>query len=388
MRQIPWLVIFGALLAACAGPPAARLATTPVSFDALPGWNADRQDQALIALRRSCERLDRLPDTRAMGIAGTVADWRPICTAAVAVADNDAQAARAFFETWFRPHAASVGASDHGLLTGYYEPLLRGARQPDARFRVPIYGRPDDLVTIDLARFGDDFTARRIVGRVSDGRVVPYPDRAAIDAGALDGAAPVLAWVDDPIAAFFLQVQGSGRIDLGNGEILRVGYAGANGHAYVSIGRVLIERGAIPREAVSLQTIRAWLAANPDQAAAVMAENPSFVFFRVLDGAGPIGAQGTALVAGRSLAVDRRYIPYGLPIWLDGSRPATDPSAPDRPLRRLVIAQDTGGAIRGPLRGDLFWGFGARAEAIAGRMKHQSRFFLLLPRGVDPGGMV
>ena len=192
---------------------------------------------------------------------------------------------------------------------------------------------------------------------------------------------------DDPVDAFFLHVQGSGRIALAGGGELRVGYAGSNGRAYVSIGRALIERGAIAREDVSLQSIRAWLAAHPDEAAGVLALNPSYIFFRVLDGAmddedGPLGSQGVALTPGRSLAVDRRFLPLGAPLWLDIMAPAAEPGAPDRRVRRLVVAQDTGGAIRGPLRGDLFWGFGAEAESVAGRMKHQGRYFLLLPRGV------
>ena len=213
-------------------------------------------------------------------------------------------------------------------------------------------------------------------------RSKPLPDRAAIATGALAGAAPVIAWVDDPVDAFFLHVQGSGRIALAGGGMLRVGYAGKNGHAYVSIGRALIERGALARADVSLQSIRAWLAANPGEAAAVLALNPSYVFFRELHGEGPLGAQGVPLTPGRSLAVDRRFLPLGAPLWLDVMAPASDPAAADRRLRRLVIAQDTGGAIRGPLRGDLFWGFGAEAESVAGRMKHPGGYVLLLPNPV------
>ena len=249
-------------------------------------------------------------------------------------------------------------------------------------YTVPLHGRPADLVTVDLGAFRHDLEGRRIAGRVVDGRLRPFESRAEIVAGALDDKAPVLAWLDDPIAAFFLHIQGSGRIVLAEGGELRVGFAGQNGHPYVAIGRELIRRGAIARERISLQTIRDWLKRNPDQAAEVMAVNRSYVFFHVLEGVGPVGAQGVVLTPGRSLAVDRRYLPLGAPLWLEARAPAPQPESPDRPLHRLMVAQDTGGAIRGPVRGDVFWGHGPDAEAVAGRMKHQGRYYLLLPRAL------
>ena len=259
---------------------------------------------------------------------------------------------------------------------------MNGAAAPGGRFTVPIHGLPADLVSVDLGLFSDEYGSRTIIGRVVDGALLPYPRRGEIAAGALRGKAPVLAWVDDPVDAFFLHVQGSGRIGLAGGGVMRVGYAGANGRAYVSIGRALIENGALDREEVSLQSIRAWLAANPDRVAEILALNPSYVFFRELVGDGPLGAQGVALTPGRSLAVDRGYLPLGAPIWLDIMAPSAAAGAPDRSLRRLVVAQDTGGAIKGPLRGDLFWGFGPEAEAVAGRMKHPGSYVLLLPKAL------
>ena len=243
---------------------------------------------------------------------------------------------------------------------------------------LPAAAPPDDAELL----FDTELRGRRLFGRVEDGELRRLPSRAEIDSGALDDTAPVLAWVDDAVEAFFLHVQGSGRIGFEDGAILRVGYAASNGHAYVSIGRALIERGALAADAVSLQSIRAWLAAHPKEAASVLALNPSYVFFRALEGDGPVGAQEVALTPGRSLAVDRRFLPLGVPLWLDITAPSANSGAPDRALRRLVVAQDTGGAIRGPVRGDLFWGFGADAESIAGRMKHTGRYYLLLPRGV------
>ncbi|MFQ5957805.1 MAG: murein transglycosylase A [Alphaproteobacteria bacterium] len=375
------------LLAAACGPrppEAERLDLAAVGFDDLPGWNDDRQAEALVALRRSCERFAAQPDDRGVGadgLAGTVADWRAPCAAAAAIADGDDAAARAFFETWFTPFRATAGRERDGFFTGYFEPLLAGARAPDRRYVTPIYALPPDLITVNLGEFRPELRGERIAGRIEAGALKPYSDRAAIDAGALDGRATTLAWVDDPVDAFFLHVQGSGRIRLDDGEMLRVGYAGSNGHAYVSIGRVLVERGALTAEEVSLDSIRAWLAANPDEAGAVLAANPSYVFFRELEeGDGPIGSQGAVLTPGRSLAVDPLHVPLGVPVWLDIMAPAPDPAAPDRRVRRLVVAQDTGGAIKGPLRGDVFWGFGREAGSIAGRMKHPGRLYLLLPR--------
>ena len=378
------LLVLGACVAP--PPPEPRLDLAPVSFSDLPGWTGDSQSGALTAFRRSCARLASLPDDRPLGPlarAGRVADWRPACAAAEAAPSGDDAAARRFFETWFAPFAASDRGAREGLFTGYFEPLLNGSRTRDARHRVPLYARPADLVTVDLGRFAEDLAGRRIVGRVADGALAPYDSRAEIDARGLAGRAPMLVWVDDPVDAFFLQVQGSGRVRLPDGETIQLGYAATNGHPYVSIGRVLIERGALDRETVSLQAIRAWIAAHPDEARALFAANPSYVFFRELSGEGPLGSQGAPLTPGRSLAVDRRFIPLGVPVFLVGAMPSPDDGAA-RPLRRLLIAQDTGGAIRGPLRGDVFWGFGARAAAIAGRMKHAGRIYLLLPRAIAP----
>ena len=382
MRGLALLALAG--LAACAAPgPGLRLER--VGFDALPGWTDDRQDLALTAFRRSCAKRLAQPSGRALGLVGGHAgDWQPACRAALALEGTDAAAARVYFETWFVPYRALGPEGTAGLFTGYYEPTLAGSRRRSERFTVPIYGRPDDLVTVDLADFAPDLGGRRLVGRLRPGRLAPYPDRAAIEAGAVSGTAPVIAWVDDPIGAFFLQIQGSGRIRLAEGGTIRVGYAAANGRAYVSIDRVLVERGALALEQVSLQSIRAWLASHPDEADAVMAANPSYVFFRVLSEPGPVGAEGVVLTPGRSLAVDRRQIPLGVPLWLDTEAPGEGPGAPDRRLRRLVVSQDTGGAIRGPVRGDVFWGAGARAEWVAGHMRHRGGYYLLLPRTLAP----
>ncbi len=242
--------------------------------------------------------------------------------------------------------------------------------------------RPADLVMVELGLFRPAWRGERIAGRVENGQLKPYASRAEIERGALAQRGLELFWVDDAVDAFFLHIQGSGRVRLPDGTVARIGYDGQNGHPYVPIGRLLAERGALPRDEVSMQTIRAWLAAHLGEAAALMEENPSYVFFREIagpaDAGGPLGAQGVALTAGRSLAVDRAFLPLGAPIWLD----LEDPAEGNGRLRRLVVAQDTGGAIRGPVRGDLFWGFGPQAAERAGMMKDRGTYYILLPHDV------
>jgi len=356
-----------------------QLVLTPARFADLPGWREDAVEEALAAFLRSCARLDRA-EPRAENSLGTAAEWRDACSAAARVPRGDRGAARAFFETAFTPVAASNHGERTGLFTGYYEPTLHGSRKPSARYRVPLYRRPPELVTVDLGLFREEWKGRRIAGKVAGRTFVPFADRAEIWTGALAGRGLELAWVDDPIDAFFVEIQGSGRVELAEGGVLRVGYAAQNGQAYFAIGRDLVERGALKKEEVSLQSIRAWLLAHPQEALQVMARNRSYVFFDEQQGEGPLGAEGVALTPGRSLAVDLKYLPLGVPIWLDGKAPAVSERAPDRPLRRLLVAQDTGGAITGPVRGDVFWGHGEEAAAVAGRMKHPGRVWLLLPR--------
>ncbi|MFV3075105.1 murein transglycosylase A [Niveispirillum fermenti] len=385
-----------ALLAACAQPPRlpavpapepekppARLVLHPASFAELPGWTADRQADALPALLKSCERLGRQPADRALGpdgAMGRIGDWTAPCAALARLPAGDHAAARQVLESLFQPWAASDNGAAEGLFTGYYESALRGSFRRQGRYQTPLYKRPGDLVMVDLGEFRPNLKGERIAGRVVNGQLKPFADRKAIEGGALAGRNLELLYVDDPVDAFFVQIQGSGRVTLPDGSQIRIGYDGQNGHPYVAIGRELVARGALTREEVSMQSIRAWLEAHPGEAKALLDTNPSFVFFRQLEGEGPVGAQGVALTPGRSLAVDRSFIAYGVPVWLE----AQDPLAADTRIRRLMVAQDTGGAIRGPVRGDVFWGHGPEAEQRAGLMKSQGRYWLLLPRGVTP----
>jgi len=364
-----------------------RLELEEGEFESLPGWQDDRLAEGLAAFRRSCEALLRLPPDRPLGtdgVAGIAGDWRTPCRVAQSLDADDEAAARSFFEHEFRPFKVRNGEHRLGLFTGYYEPLLHGSRRRHDRYQVPLYKLPDDLVAIELGRFRKDLTGRRIAGRWRGRKLEPYPDRESIEAGALGGRKLEIVWVDDPVDAFFLHIQGSGRVDLDEGGTMRLGYAGQNGQPYFAIGRELIARGAISRADISMQSIRQWLEENPDEAASMMDLNGSFVFFRDLGADGPVGAAGVVLTPGRSLAVDRRWLPLGAPVWLESRVPSPVAGEPDSTRRWLLVTQDTGGAIRGPVRGDVFWGAGDDAAAVAGRMKHRGRLWILLPRGVTP----
>jgi membrane-bound lytic murein transglycosylase A len=344
----------------------------PVAFSELPGWRDDRLAETVPAFLRGCTVLAGMPPDRSLGGAGpldrSAAAFGAVCRDAATLPPGDEAAARAFFEGRFT--AWQVGED---VLTGYYEPELRGSTTPSAEFATPLHARPPELVEVDLGQFATDLRGRRTSGVVRDGRLQPFADRAAILGGALDGRGLELAWVDDPADAFFLQIQGSGRIRLRDGRVLRLGYAAQNGFPYFAIGRALVESGALTRETVSMQSIRAWLAAAPPaEAAALMNRNPSYVFFRPLPDlppeAGPLGALGAPLTPQRSIAVDRTQTPLGAPVWVAGAAP------------RLAVAQDTGGAIRGAARADLFTGWGDAAAEQAGRMRDRAALFVLLPR--------
>jgi membrane-bound lytic murein transglycosylase A len=336
-----------------------RFGLEPVSFDRLSGWTQDHISAAVPGFLKSCARFltraDSAPlDSVAMSVDfGRVGDWRSLCEAAEALPSRDDAAAREFFEKGFTPFALADYGNAEGLFTGYYEIELNGSRQRHGRYQIPIYRKPSDL------------------GPES-------PTRAEIEDGALAGRGLELLWVDDPIDAFFLQIQGSGRVRLNGGGTVRVGYDGQNGRPYVPVGRLLIERGVIPRDKLTMAAIRSWMKQNPEAGAALRRDNPSYVFFREVKGDGPVGAEGVALSAERSVAVDRTLVALGIPVWLE----ADERFAAADNVRRLMVAQDTGGAIKGPVRGDVFWGTGDAAGNRAGVMNASGRYYLLLPRAV------
>ncbi|GAB4171671.1 MAG: murein transglycosylase A [Thalassobaculales bacterium] len=375
-----------AVLAGCAKPPAVpedALSFAPARFEDLPGWQSDAVEQALPAFLKSCERLARLPDDRPLGDGpyGRAGDWRGVCSEAAGLPAGDGAAVRGFIEARFRPWAVRAGEGSEGLFTGYYEPQLNGSRTRHGPYTVPLYKRPPDLVTVDLGDFRGDLKGQRLAGRIEGQALKPYPDRARIEAGALSGRGLELVWVDDPVDAFFLHIQGSGRVVLDDGGVIHVGFAAQNGHPYVAIGGELVRRGELARDEVSMQAIRAWLARNSERQRELLSTNPSFVFFREIGSDGPLGAQGAPLTPGRSLAVDRSRLPLGAPFFVEAHQADMLPGGV---IRRLMVAQDTGGAIRGPVRGDVFWGSGAEAAEIAGRMKARGRYWMLLPAGLSP----
>ena len=378
-RIVLTVALSAAIASACAPleetpKPVPEAKLTATTFSALPDWQRDRHEGALTAFKLSCPKLLKGKLTRFGRHVVRPADWQPACLAANELSPSGV--ATTFFERWFVPYLVSAGGKTNGLFTGYFEAELRGSRVRSAMNNVPLFGVPNDLVRVDLGRFEKSLRGRRLVGKITDGKLLPYHRRGAIQQGVLDGVAPVVAWVTDEIDAFLLHVQGSGRIILEDGDVLRVGYAGHNGHGYVSIGRALIDAGELAPSEASWHGIRGWIARYPAKAEALMARNPRYVFFREISGAGPIGAQGVPLTPRRSLAVDPKYIPFGAPLWLDTVRPGSG----KRPLRRLMIAQDAGNAIKGPIRGDFFWGYGKDALAEAGRMKSRGRYYILLPR--------
>lgn len=345
-------------------------------FSQISGFSTADIDGFARAIEKSCAPILNKEQGEAYGptaLGGTVRDWALPCQATAGNAD------RAWLMEYFTPYVVYDDGDVQGLFTGYYEPLLHGSTERSDVFNTPLYMMPEDLVQVDLGRFSDDLKGKKISGRVEGNDFVPYPDRAAIDTGALDGRDLELVWVDDPVDAFFLHIQGSGLVEMTDGSRMRVGYAGQNGRSYYAIGRELIKRGDLDKENVSLQSIRAWLDQNPDQAAEFMQLNPSYIFFRKLEGDGPLGAQGVALTPMASLAVDRRVYPYGMPLLLQ----ADAPMAGAAPLNRVMVAQDTGGAIRGAVRGDVFWGAGEQAALMAGHMKSQGRFWVFLPKTVE-----
>lgn len=376
--------------AASEEPPADRLELRRASFADLPGWDQDRLSQAIPAFVGSCigKPKESAGGEFAPALAAHADAWKELCRRADALAAGDDAGARAFFQSNFAPWQITNRGDGAGLFTGYYEPELRGARRKKEPYLYPVYLAPRDQLVVDLGDFKRELAGKKIVGMMRGGTFRPYWDRAEIEAGALDGRGLEMLWVDDPIALFFLQIQGSGRVVLPDGGIVRIGYAGQNGHDYTAIGKVLMERGELVREELSLQSIRHWLHTHPEAADEVMRANRSYVFFRVLPGA-PVGASGVELTPGRSLAVDPRFLPFGLPLWLASSIPPLPElsKTEETPLERLVVPQDRGGAIRGPVRGDLFWGAGGEAEAIAGRMKQPGRLWLLWPNDLpEPPG--
>lgn len=321
--------------------------------------DAEKTDAAMAAFRTSCPGLLRRDD--ASGLTQKE-DWQAACDA-VKSWTGDGQS---FFATYM--DAVQVGEGK-AHATGYYEPEIRGSRVKAPGYEVPVYRRPADLIDVDLGQFSDDLKGKSIRGKVSGSKFIPYDERAAIVDGALTGRGLELAWAADEIEFFFLQIQGSGRLKLPDGSVMRIGYDSQNGRGYTGIGKLMKDRGLITDG--SMQGIARYLRANPEEGRKIMNENKSFVFFRELTGSGPNGAMGYMVVPETSVATDPKFIPLGAPVWLSMDR--AEPNG-------VWIAQDTGGAIKGANRVDTFWGAGDRAVAIAGGMSARGSALLFLPK--------
>ncbi len=356
-------------------PPVAPFSRTlqPANWSDLPGWSDDDVAAAWPAFMASCRGVASKPHGPS---------WKRVCDLARAADGKPGHDPRRFFESQLKPYAIQAADGNaSGLVTGYYEPLLRGSRTRAIGFEQPVRGVPDDLLTVDLSAVFPELKDKRVRGRLVGNKVVPYWSRGEIAARGDKLPAPTLLYVDDAVELFFLQVQGSGRVKLADGTMTRLNYADQNGYPYQSIGRVLVNRGELKLEEASMQGIQAWARANPGRLDELLNNNPSYVFFREAPNSkdGPVGALGVPLTNERSIAVDPRSVPLGAPVFLATTRPNSG-----KPLNRLMLAQDTGSAIKGAVRADFFWGFGKEAGEQAGRMKQAGRMWLLLPPEAAP----
>ena len=340
----------------------------PAQWADLPGWQADNLREVWPLWQQECSVMQHKQA------------WQAACQAAAAIYPADSATVRQYFEQWFSVwQSLQPDGSGTGLITGYYTPLLHGSLSRQHGFSVPLYARPPDLLTVELSSVYPELKGMRLRGRLVGNTVVPYYDRAAIDGATHPLAGHELVWVDDPVEAFFLQIQGSGEVQLPDGRQLTIGYADQNGYPYQAIGRVLVERGDLSADHLSMQAIREWARLHPAQVAEVLDRNPSYVFFRFLPNHQPLGALGLPVTGWRSLAVDPRAIPLGAPVWIATAHPGNG-----APLQQLMLAQDTGGAIRGNVRADFYFGVGTQAGEEAGRMKQQGSLWVLLPKE-NPG---
>lgn len=383
--KIIYIVLFGVLISLRISPwwlNSAEPSLKEVAFAHLPGWQSAELQKSLQAFQTSCGAFVKQDPERAVGtdtILLQVKDWLPACKIALTLNTSNEQAIKSFFQTWFTPVAFFNKKPIKGLFTGYYLPLVKGSLNQSAEYNVPVYEVPDDLVTVDLGLFSQEFPNRKLIGRLEENKLIPYYTREQINKGAIKEHARVLLWMRSPIDRLFLEIQGSGIVELDDGKRMYIGYNGQNGAPYTALAGVLIKKGAFTREQASMQLIKSYLESHPNEMDEVINQNKSFIFFRKLSLDAALGSQGVALTPGYSLAVDKQWIPLGAPLWLSTSRPYSKNPKTHKAMRRLMIAQDTGGAIKGRVRGDVFWGGGNNATLIAGHMKNEGHYWLLLP---------
>jgi membrane-bound lytic murein transglycosylase A len=384
-------LLTGLTEARAAGPGSLNFpdaALEPTAWAELDGWTDDDHTAGYAAFLASCRAI--LPQRKPAPAARRLVEaMKAICRRAKAAAAVGPGQARAFFESSFLPLRIAKLGDPAGFLTGYYEPIVAGSRFPTPEYTVPMYRRPGDLIMAGVRKEKGAFANKGKVYRKLGKKTVPYFTRAEIEDGALDGRHLEICWLKDPIDAFFIHIQGSARIQLEDGTMLRINYDAHNGHRYLPVGRVLIERGEVAKENMSMDRIRQWMLARPEEGRDLRRMNDSFVFFRVTglaDHQEPIGAQGVSLTPGRSIAVDRHLHLYGTLFWIEAELPIAS-ETPETRFRRLMVAQDTGSAIVGPARADIYFGAGEEAGRIGGRIKQPGRFVMLVPRGIDPFAM-
>jgi len=362
---------------------APKLTFRQAHFEELPGWDKAELKQSLHTFQISCKAFIRQDPERVVGtdhIDLQVKDWQPACHAALKLKVDNEQTAKRFFQKWFAPVEFYDTKPVRGLFTGYYMPLLKGSYTKTDEYQIPLYELPNNLMTIDLGQFIPGKKSHKLVGRVEGNKFLPFYTREEINNGAIKDTAKVLVWVKSPVDRLFLEIQGSGIIEFEDGSKIYVGYDGQNGAPYTAIAGVLIKQGVMTKHNASMQAIKRYLEAHPEKMDKVINRNKSFIFFRKLSLDAALGSQGVALTPGYSLAIDKKWIPMGTPLWLSTTRPDSKEPDKNKPMQRLMIAQDTGGAIKGKVRGDVFWGGGDKATLIAGHMKNEGHYWLLLPR--------
>lgn len=352
----------------------APIKLSKTSFNLLEGWQSDDFAQTIPVFRKNC---DKILQNKNVVLADSVvkiktADYQKICKKFATQHIISSDGMKKFLENEFTPYIVSAGNNPIGKFTSYYEATINASLEKNGKYKYPVYGRPKDLVEVNLRDFGADLPNTRLVGHVINGKFVPYFKRAEIENNGVN--APVIMWADDPVDIHFMQIQGSAIAKMDDGSELRVGYADNNGHKFKGIGSILLEKKILKSGEISMENIRKWLRANPEKAETLMQENERFIFQRISDAEGPLGAFGIPLTAGRSMAVDNSLIPLGSVLWLDTVSPD------NKPLQKIVFAQDIGAAIKGAVRGDYFWGHGDEALHYAGRMNSVGKYYILLPK--------
>ncbi|MGD9637597.1 MAG: murein transglycosylase A [Alphaproteobacteria bacterium] len=380
--MLKYILIFSLLLTSCGKKPELEtglenISLKPMAFSDLEGWKNDNLNEVFPALVYSCDAILKKDSDSKLDsslIEQKVDVWQKLCKDIKELQPEDV-AIRTYFEKYFQPYTIidnDASETKTGVFTGYYEASLNGSFKKTEKYKYPLYGQPKDMIFFNPAQFNQNLVNTELFGRVENQRLVPYFTREDIEKKGIE--APVVLWVDDPVDAFILHIQGSGIATLPDGKTVRVGYAGNNGHGFIGIGSIMTKDGLLKPGEASMVHIRDWLRKNPKEAEELMARNPRYIFFRTYEGEGPLGAQKVPLTAKRSLAVDRRYIPLGLPLWLN----TVDPDG--NKMNKMVVAQDVGSAIKGSVRGDFFWGYGDEAFYNAGRMKSSGTYYVILPK--------